>query len=99
MRSHMEFSFCLKFREYLRKMTGEEPNPSTEETVPKIRVLFRDEMPSFFPSTSSALSDVGISEVNRFLRKCFRRSGALFYRLANPALKVFKMTRGVVSCV
>lgn len=80
----MEFNFCLQFRDYLRKKAGDEPDPSTEEIVPKMRVLFRAEMPSFFPSTSSALSDVGISEVNCFLRKCFRRSGALFYRLQNP---------------
>lgn len=95
----MEFSLSLKFREYFRKMTGDEPNPSTEKTVPEMRVLFRDEMPSFFPSTSAAPSDMRISEMNRFLWKCFRRSGALFCRLANPAVKVFKMTRGVVPCM
>lgn len=92
----MEFSFCLQFREYLRKMAGDEPNPSTEEAVPKNCVLFRAEMLSFFPSTSSALSDVGISEVDRFLRKCFRGSGALFYRLVDPAVEAFKMTSSVV---
>lgn len=31
MRRSMEFTFCLKSREYLRKMAGDYSNPSTEE--------------------------------------------------------------------